>query len=97
MRRLTFLTLVIVMPLTLVSCKQTADDRYQNYLEEMADTAGFEYITPEKDSIEYVEDDGYNPLDDGGGIVTIPDIPQERNVNMNGNNYEVEKMMMGRE
>ena len=97
MKRLFFLLLVFALLLISIRCRQTADDRYQNYLEEMADTADFEYITPETDPVQYVDEDGYNPLDDGGGIVTVPDIPKQRAVDMNGNNYEVERMMMGKE
>jgi hypothetical protein len=55
-----------------------------------------EFITPAKDSIELVDDE-MGSFDDGGSIYTIPEIPQERSVNMNADNYEVEKMMMGKE
>ncbi|MBR4480490.1 MAG: hypothetical protein IKO86_01155 [Prevotella sp.] len=55
-----------------------------------------EFITPVKDSVEYVEDED-DPFADDDYLMTVPEIPQEREVNMNGNNYEVEKMMMGKE
>lgn len=77
-------------------CKQSADERYQRYLEDVADTTNMEFITPAKDSIELVDDE-MGSFDDGGSIYTIPEIPQERSVNMNADNYEVEKMMMGKE
>ena len=96
MRRLTFMTFACML-LAFFSCKQTAESRYQRYLEEVADSSGMEFLTPEKDPVEYVEDDGYDPFADDGGLVTVPDIPKERSVNMNSNNYEVEKMMMGKE
>ena len=35
--------------------------------------------------------------DDGKGIYTIPEIPQERKVDMNANTYELEKVMQGKE
>lgn len=97
MKRLTFLTMAFVL-LTFICCGQSADDRYQRYLEEMADTSesNMEFITPEKDSVEYVED-ADDPFEDDGYLMTVPDIPKERSVNMQSNNYEVEKMMMGRE
>lgn len=96
MRRLTFLTFILAL-LAFIGCKQTAEDRYQNYLEQMADSSGIEFITPERDPIEYVEEERVDPFADDGGIVTVPDIPKEHYVDMNGNNYEVEKMMMGKE
>jgi len=98
MKRLTFLTMAFVL-LTFICCGQSADDRYQRYLEEMADTSesSMEFITPEKDSVEYVEDVDNDSWADDGVIVTVPDIPQERSVNMHSNNYDVEKMMMGKE
>jgi hypothetical protein len=98
MKRLTFLTLLLALLLTSICCKQTAEDRYQRYLEEVADTSEFEYITPDKDPVKNVDDEGYDPLaDDGKGIVTVPDIPQQRSVNMNADTYELEKMMMGKQ
>ena len=36
-------------------------------------------------------------VDDGKGIYTIPEIPQERKVDMNANTYELEKVMQGKE
>ena len=77
-------------------CKLSAVERYQRYLEDVADTTNMEFITPAKDSIELVDDE-MGSFDDGGSIYTIPEIPQERSVNMNADNYEVEKMMMGKE
>ena len=77
-------------------CKLSADERYQRYLEDVADTTNMEFITPAKDSIELVDDE-MGSFDDGGSIYTIPEIPQERSVNTNADNYEVEKMMMGKE
>lgn len=98
MRRLTFLTLALFMLLTFVCCNQTADDRYQQYLEEVADTSesSMEFITPKEDPVE-IEEDDYDSWADDGGIVTVPEIPQERHVNMNANTYELEKVMMGKE
>lgn len=98
MKRQTILTLTIALA-ALTGCNQTAEDRYQRYLEEVNDTTetGIDFITPKADSIPLPEDDGPDPFADDGGLVTIPEIPQERHVNMNGSNYEVERMMMGKE
>lgn len=95
------MTSVITIMLLLtafVGCKQTQADRYERYLEDVTDSSSMiEYITPETDSLEVPEDDGDDPFADDEGIYTIPDIPQEREVDMNANNYELEKMMRGAE
>ena len=98
MRQLTFLTLALALLLTFTCCNQTADDRYQRYLESVADTSdsSMEFITPEKDPVEYAEDN-YDPWVDDGSIITVPEIPKERQVNTSSNTYELEKMMMGKE
>ena len=96
MKRLTFLTLVLVL-FAFVGCQQSAESRYQRYLEEVADTSGIEFITPEEDPVEYVEDNLGDPFADDGGVITVPDIPQQHEVSRYGSNYEVEKVMMGKE
>ena len=81
-----------------VGCKQSQADRYERYLEDVSDsTSRIEYITPDEDSLAVQEDDGEDPFADDDGLYTIPDIPQQRDVDMNANNYEVEKMMRGAE
>lgn len=96
MKRLTFLTLVFVL-FAFTGCQQSAESRYQRYLEEVADTSGIEFITPEEDPVEYVEDNLGDPFADDGGVITVPDIPQQHEVSRYGSNYEVEKVMMGKE
>jgi Tfp pilus assembly protein PilP len=98
MKRLTIMTMALTLAV-LAGCKQTAEDRYQRYLDEVADsTTAIEFITPEKDPVAPRTNEGADPFaDDGKGIYTIPEIPQEREVNMNANTYELEKMMQGRE
>ena len=96
MNRLTFLTLVFVL-FAFIGCQQSAESRYQRYLEEVADTSGIEFITPEEDPVEYVEDNLGDPFADDGGVITVPDIPQQHEVSRYGSNYEVEKVMMGKE
>ena len=80
-----------------IGCQQSAESRYQRYLEEVADTSGIEFITPEEDPVEYVEDNLGDPFADDGGVITVPDIPQQHEVSRYGSNYEVEKVMMGKE
>ena len=96
MKRLTFLTFVLVL-FAFIGCQQSAESRYQRYLEEVADTSGIEFITPEEDPVEYVEDNLGDPFADDGGVITVPDIPQQHEVSRYGSNYEVEKVMMGKE
>lgn len=96
MKRLTFLTFVFVL-FAFIGCQQSAESRYQRYLEEVADTSGIEFITPEEDPVEYLEDNLGDPFADDGGVITVPDIPQQHEVSRYGSNYEVEKVMMGKE
>ena len=100
MRRLTTFMFVMALLVTAsVGCKQTAEDRYNRYLEEIADTSSWiEFITPEEDPVAPPTDDGEDPFaDDGKGIYTIPEIPKQRKVNMNTDTYELDKYMRGKE
>jgi len=97
MRRLTILTMALALA-ALAGCRQTAEDRYQNYLDEVSDsTSTIEFITPEEDPVAPPTDDGDDPFADDEGIYTIPDIPQQRDVDPSANSYELEKVMMGKE
>ena len=96
MRRLTVLTMSLAL-IVISGCKQTADERYQRYLEEVSDTSRMEFITPEEDKVPIPEDNDIEPFSKDEGIYTIPDIPQERSVNMGVDAYEVERVMMGKE
>ena len=92
--------MTLALTLTLFAgCNQTSEDRYQRYLEEIADSSSMiEFIIPEEDPVAPPTDDGEDPFaDDGKGIYTIPDIPQQRKVDMSANNYELERLMMGKE
>ena len=100
MRRLTTFMFVMALLVTAsVGCKQTAEDRYNRYLAEIADTSSLiEFITPEEDPVPPPTDDGEDPFaDDGKGIYTIPEIPKQRKVNMNTDTYELDKYMRGKE
>ena len=96
MRRLTVLTMSLAL-IVISGCKQTADERYQRYLEEVSDTSRMEFITPEEDKVPLPDDNDIEPFSKDEGIYTIPDIPQERSVNMGVDAYEVERVMMGKE
>lgn len=100
MRRLTAFTFVMALLLIAsLGCKQSAEDRYNRYLEEIADTSSLiEFIIPEEDPVPPPTDDGEDPFaDDGKGLYTIPDIPKERKVNKHTNTYELDKYMQGKE
>lgn len=96
MRRLTVLTMSLAL-IAISGCKQTADERYQRYLEEVNDTSRMEFITPEEDKVPLPDDNDIEPFSKDEGIYTIPAIPQERSVNMGVDAYEVERVMMGKE
>ena len=96
MRRLTVLTMSLAL-IVISGYKQTADERYQRYLEEVSDTSRMEFITPEEDKVPLPDDNDIEPFSKDEGIYTIPDIPQERSVNMGVDAYEVERVMMGKE
>lgn len=99
MGRLTTFKFLMALLLTIsVGCKQTQEDRYQRYLEEVADsTSTIEFITPEADPEAPPTDNGDDPFASDEGIYTIPEIPKEREVDMNANTYELEKIMSGKE
>ena len=79
-----------------LGCGQSPEARYQRYLEEVADSSStLEFITPKEDPVPPPMDDDDDPFANDEGIYTIPDIPQQREVNMNSNDYEIEKEMRG--
>ena len=101
MKRLTYTMMAFLLLMVLASCRQSQADRYQRYLEEKNDTT-FEYIEQPADSVaEVVEADasaeeaGADWADDDG-LVAVPDIPKERAINMNADDYETKKVMTGR-
>ena len=55
------MTMVLTLAV-MFGCKQTAEDRYERYLEEVADSSSLiEFITPEKDPVAPPTDDGEDP------------------------------------
>lgn len=101
MKRLTYTMLAFLLLTVLFSCRQSQADRYQRYLEEKDDTT-FEYIQEPADSVveaEGSESEARNEdadWADDDGLVAVPDIPQERAVRMNADDYEVKKAMSGK-
>lgn len=102
MKQLFFLALAIVL-LTMTGCRRNqAEQQYENYLES---TENIEFITPKEDSVKLDSDGkikkGFDDEEmelggDDDGLMVIPDIPQERKINMRATNYDLEKMMSGK-
>ena len=83
MKRLFFLALAIVL-LTMTGCRRNqAEQQYEKYLES---TENMEFITPKEDSVKL----------DADGKVTKGNA-EERKINMGATNYDLEKMMSGKE
>lgn len=100
MKRLIYFCLLMVL-LSLGSCRRSQSARQYDRFQ--YDSAHVEFITPPADTVS-LDDDGDDGIGtspggsefgDDDGLVAIPDIPQERRVNMNSNSYEAEKMMKG--
>lgn len=98
MKRLTYTMMAFLLLMVLASCRQSQADRYQRYLEEKNDTI-FEFIEQPADSVVEAEAEasaeGAGWADDDG-LVAVPDIPKERAINMNADDYETKKVMTGR-
>ena len=101
MRSLFFMLIAFVV-FTTSSCRRNnAQQQFEQYLERSHD---MEYIVPKEDSVKLdangnitTDDDEQMELGgDDDGLMVIPDIPKERKINMNANNYELEKVMSGR-
>lgn len=86
---------ITLFALTFLGCGGNANQRaYERY---QYDSARIEFIYPKEDTVVLEEEQEPDWMDDGGGLIEIPDIPKERSINMNANNYEVEKMMSGKQ
>ena len=98
MKRLTYTMMAFLLLMVLASCRQSQADRSQRYLEEKNDTT-FEFIEQPADSVVEAEAEasaeGAGWADDDG-LVAVPDIPKERAINMNADDYETKKVMTGR-
>lgn len=88
---LVFLTLLL---LSFFGCnRNSANRQYERFLE---DSASIEFITPPEDSVELEDVVGGEDWMDEGELITIPDIPQERSIDMGASDYELRKAMSGR-
>ena len=95
MKRLFYISLALVL-LGTVSCKRNkAERQYERYLN---DSDRVEFVTPPADTVEIEEEleADNEPIDDEG-LFSIPDIPEERRINMNTNSEEIEELMGGKD
>ena len=93
MKQFTFVILTLLI-VSFAGCRRNRMERqYERFME---DSDRMEFIVPAEDTM-MVEDIEEEPdwMDDGE-LITIPDIPQERSVNMGASDYELEKLMSGR-
>ncbi len=80
----------------LSSCRRSQADRYQRYLEDRNDST-FEYVEEPVDSLVQEEAGTEEASEaDDEGLISVPDIPEERAINMSADDYEVKKAMSGR-
>jgi len=88
MKKFGVFVMLILLLSTLGSCRRNKTIQYVRFVPDSAAQAA--------DDIPKNEDiDGF--IDDDEGIITIPDIPEEREVDMQASSYELERMMMGKE
>lgn len=93
MKQFTYVFLALLL-MSFFGChRNSANRHYERFLE---DTATMEFITPPKDSVEIEDVAGSEDWMDEGELITIPDIPQERPINMGASDYELKKAMSGR-
>ena len=89
------LLFAVMVGLAVSSCRMSQEKRYERYLEQKNDTT-FEYIEQARDSVVDEEAEAVSAINDDG-LVAVPDIPKERDVNMSADDYETKKVMSGRE
>lgn len=88
------LLMFAIVALTFLGCGGNTNQRlYERY---QYDSARIEFIYPEKDSVVLEEEEEASWADDNEGLLKLPDIPQERQVNMSASDYELEKIMSGK-
>ena len=100
MKRLTTILGVILLLALTTGCRRSQADRYARYMEDVSDTT-FEYIMPKADSLDANGNAIAKAKKGGGwadddGLVAIPDIPQERPVNMSASDYEAMREYAGK-
>ena len=93
MKQLTYVFFTLLL-LSFIGCNRNrAARQYERFLE---DSGKIEFITPPEDSVKIEEDVDDLGSADGEDLLVIPDIPQDRDVNMGASDYELKKMMSGK-
>ncbi len=97
MKRLIYISLALVL-LATAGCKKRnrAERQYERYLN---DSDRVEFVTPPEDTVEIAEEELESDKDpvETEGIFSIPDIPEERSVNMNSSDAELRELMSGKD
>ena len=93
MKQLTYVFFALLL-LSFIGCSRNrAARQYERFQE---DSDRIEFITPPEDTVKIEEEvDNLGSADDEE-LLVIPDIPQERSVNMGASDYELKKMMSGK-
>ena len=96
MKRLFYIALALVL-ITTIGCKRKdrAERLYERYLN---DSNRVEFVIPSADTIAVEEEVEEEPeVDESEGLFTIPDTPEERGVNMNSSDAELQDIMEGKD
>ena len=96
MKRLFYIALALVL-ITTAGCKRKnrAERLYERYLN---DSNRVEFVIPSADTIAVEEEVEEEPeVDESEGLFTIPDTPEERGVNMNSSDAELQDIMEGKD
>ena len=96
MKRLFYIALALVL-ITTIGCKRKdrAERLYERYLN---DSNRLEFVIPSTDTIAVEEEVEEEPeVDESEGLFTIPDTPEERGVNMNSSDAELQDIMEGKD
>jgi len=96
MKRLFYIALALVL-ITTIGCKRKdrAERLYERYLN---DSNRVEFVIPSADTIAVEEEVEEEPeVDESEGLFTIPDTPEERGVNMNSSDDELQDIMEGKD
>ena len=97
MKRLFYFALALVL-ITTAGCKRKnkAERQYERYLN---DSNRVEFVTPNTDTvdIEVEELESDKDPEETEGLFSIPDIPEERGVNMSSSDAELVDIMEGKD
>lgn len=96
MKRLFYFALALVL-ITTAGCKRKnkAERQYERYLN---DSNRVEFVTPTTDTVDINQEVEEEPeAEETEGLFSIPDIPEERGVNMSSSDEELVDIMEGKD